>query len=175
MAYVHRRTVVRRSGRAELVGLALVLLAAWLTAWWAGQRVGVDMSGVYRVVSLVGLGQPNRPLPDLVGVRPRVDAQAPATPAPEVAATSCPAGRQPTFELGMAALKQQLGDTMGAPLECEHPASADGDTVQQTTTGLATYRRATNTVTFTDGWHHWALTARGLATWEGADPDPPTG
>ena len=173
MAYVHRRTVVRRSGRAELVGLALVLVAAWLTAWWAGQRVGLDMSGVYRFVSLVGLNEFTRPLPELVGARPGAEAQPTAAPTPMP--TYCPAGRQPSFELGMAALKQQLGDTMGAPLECEHPSSANGDTVQQTTTGLATYRRATNTVTFTDGWRHWALTARGLVSWQGADADPPPG
>jgi hypothetical protein len=26
---------------------------------------------------------------------------------------------------------------------------------------------------FTDGWRHFALTARGLVTWEGPSPDPP--
>ena len=51
---------------------------------------------------------------------------------------------------------------MGAPLECEHPASGNGDTIQQTTTGLAAYTSATNTVSFTDGWRHWAITPSGF-------------
>ena len=44
-----------------------------------------------------------------------------------------------TFVLGFAALKAQLGDVMGNPIEDEHPA-LDADAVQLTTTGFAVYR-----------------------------------
>jgi hypothetical protein len=80
-----------------------------------------------------------------------------------------------SFALGIAALKQRLGATMGDPIECEHPASGNGDTVQKTTTGLAAYRKSSNTVSFTDGWRHWALRDANLITWEGDSPDPPAG
>jgi hypothetical protein len=62
---------------------------------------------------------------------------------------------------------------MGKAVECEHAASAAGDTVQQTSTGLAAYDKASNTVSFTDGWRHWELTAQGLVSWEGEDKMPP--
>jgi hypothetical protein len=72
-------------------------------------------------------------------------------------------------------LKQQVGNTIGAPIECEHSTSPAGDTIQQTTTGLVAYTRLSNTVTFTDGWRHWAMTPRGLVIWEGTDSTPPPG
>jgi hypothetical protein len=37
------------------------------------------------------------------------------------------------------------------------------------------YSKLTNTVSFTDGWRHWAITANGAVTWEGTDPNPPPG
>jgi hypothetical protein len=73
----------------------------------------------------------------------------------------------------MAALRAQVGDAMGNPVECEHGGSVVGDTVQQTSTGLATYSSMTNTETFTDGWHHWELGPNGLVAWEGTSADPP--
>jgi hypothetical protein len=45
--------------------------------------------------------------------------------------------------------------------------------LQQTTTGLAFWRKATNTPTFTDGSRHWALTSGGLVAWTGPSVDPP--
>lgn len=90
------------------------------------------------------------------------------------AAPFCAAGQAPQFAFGLAALKSQLGATMGEPLECEHANSANGDTLQRTTTGLAYYRKATNTPSFTDGFRHWALTAGGLVTWTGTSVDPPS-
>ena len=99
------------------------------------------------------------------------------TPVPPLAsvdsATYCPAGQSPRFTGGFAALQDQLGDTMGQPLECEHPDSASGDTLQRTTTGLAFYRKSSNTPTFTDGSTHWALTPDGAQTWTGDSIDPP--
>jgi hypothetical protein len=56
-----------------------------------------------------------------------------------------------------------------------HPNPDNGNALQQTSTGLAYYRKATNSPTFTDGWRHWALTAGGLAYWEGESAEPPAG
>jgi hypothetical protein len=64
---------------------------------------------------------------------------------------------QPTFILGMAALKTRLGLVMGTPRECEHTINADGDSVQFTSTGVASYIQSAQTLTFTDGLHRWTL------------------
>jgi hypothetical protein len=160
-----------RSGRAELIGLALVLIAGVATAWWAGGRIqaDLDISGLSSIARVLGIFDVTRPLRDHEA--PTQGLQQDLGPA----AAYCQPGQQPTFTLGVADLKQQLGDTMGAPLECEHPVSASGDSIQQTTAGLVIYRAATNTVMFTDGWRHWALTPRGMVRWEGSEADPPTG
>ncbi len=85
----------------------------------------------------------------------------------------CQPGQVPTYQFGFAALHDQLGDGMGEPLECEHPNPQNGDTLQRTAGGLAYWRKATNTPTFTDGYDHWAITAAGLVAWVGASADPP--
>jgi hypothetical protein len=90
------------------------------------------------------------------------------------AAPFCEAGQSPAFIFGFADLKYALGYIMGDPVECEHANSANGDTLQQTTTGLAIYRQATNTPEFTDGWNHWALTDQGVVAWSGSPPDAPS-
>jgi hypothetical protein len=146
-------------------------VAALVTAWWAGQWIGINLSGVSAFVQMLGLFERHQPVRESVGFTPTP----PTPPTPTPVTTYCPDGQQPAFGRGASSLQQQLGNTMGAPLECEHPTSASGDTAQQTTTGLVAYRAATNTITFTDGWHHWALTATGLVTWEGSRADPPTG
>src|SRR5215204_1616495 len=86
----------------------------------------------------------------------------------------CRPGQTPQFVLGFASLKAQLGSVMGEPVECEHPNNANGDTLQKTSTGLAYWRKSTNTPTFTDGYRHWAITSSGLVSWVGASPDPPS-
>lgn len=102
----------------------------------------------------------------------------PATAAAQTAAF-CQPGESPSFQLGFADLKYALGYIMGDPIECEHPNSGNGDTLQQTTTGLAVYRQASNTPEFTDGWNHWALSTGGVIAWSGTDqptaagPPPP--
>jgi hypothetical protein len=58
---------------------------------------------------------------------------------------------------------------MGEPVECEHANSDNGDTLQQTSTGLAIYRQSTNAPEFTDGWNHWTLNPQGLVAWSGTD------
>ena len=85
----------------------------------------------------------------------------------------CEEGQAPQFVAGFLALAEQLGDQMGSPVECEHPEAATGDTLQQTSTGLAFYRQSTNTPTFTNGSDHWALTPDGLVSWTGESIDPP--
>ncbi len=90
-----------------------------------------------------------------------------------LASNYCGAGETPEFRFGFAHLKSLLGPTMGEPIECEHANPENGDTLQQTTTGLSFYRKATNIPTFTDGWNHWGWTADGLVTWTGDSVDPP--
>jgi hypothetical protein len=63
---------------------------------------------------------------------------------------------------------------MGSPTTCEYAdPSGTGDVEQKTSTGLAFWRKFTNTPTFTDGWNHWALTDGGVVTWTGSGIDPP--
>lgn len=120
-----------------------------------------------------------RPLLALMGLAAALGAFGPglahaATPAPaQTAAPFCAPGIQPAFQFGFLALKQLIGAPMGDPLECEHGNPTNGDTLQKTSTGLAYYRKATNTPTFTDGVDHWALTDAGIVTWTGDSPDPP--
>jgi uncharacterized protein with LGFP repeats len=72
-----------------------------------------------------------------------------------------------------APLSAQLGEAMGDPIECPHPATDGGDTVQQTSTGLAILRTPSGLPSFTNGTTHFALTDLGLVTWTGASLDPP--
>jgi hypothetical protein len=75
---------------------------------------------------------------------------------------------------GFAALSTRLGANMGQPVSCEYAdPNGSGDTLQDTTGGLAFWRKATNTPTFTDGSTHWALTTYGLIGWRGDSIDPP--
>jgi hypothetical protein len=78
------------------------------------------------------------------------------------------------FRAGFAALSDQLGPTMGDPTTCEYPDPAGtGDVEQNTTTGLAFWRKSTNTPTFTNGFDHWARTPAGVTRWTGTSVDPP--
>ena len=86
---------------------------------------------------------------------------------------TCATNAMPSFSFGFAALKQQLGARMGDPLTCESTSVATGDSLQQTTRGLARYVKSTNTPTFTSGVEHWALTRDGVVYWMGRSPEPP--
>ena len=79
----------------------------------------------------------------------------------------CQIGQIPSFSLGFAGLRQQVGAAMGDPVECEHTDPNTGGAIQRTTTGLALYRRDINVPMFTNGQEHWALTASGLTHWSG--------
>src|SRR5579859_804592 len=164
MSYLDRQTTRRRAGSPELMYLLVVLAAGVATAWWAGHQIGMDLSSVTSLVSVLGITETGRLTHGAVGY----------TASAAAAAPFCAPGQTPTFALGLGSLKQRLGDTMGTPLECEHPASGNGDTLQQTTTGLAAYTSATNTVSFTDGWRHWAIAPSGFVEWEGVESSPPT-
>jgi hypothetical protein len=95
-----------------------------------------------------------------------------ATPPP---ATRCGSGQAPAFSLGFAGLKAYLGDVLGDPTTCEFAdPNGSGDMLQQTTNGLAFWRKSSNTPTFTNGSAHWALTPAGWVQWTGASVDPPT-
>jgi hypothetical protein len=89
-------------------------------------------------------------------------------------AQGCQPGEAPHFTFGFADLKTQIGDPMGDPVTCEFPdPNGTGDVHQRTTTGLAFWRKSTNTPTFTDGFDHWAQTPNGWVTWTGSSIDPP--
>ena len=76
-----------------------------------------------------------------------------------------------TFDQGFAALRTELGDVMGDPLEAAHAAPSGGVT-QATTTGLA-YWTPDVSPSFTDGWQRWALLSSGVEHWEGDGTAPP--
>lgn len=107
----------------------------------------------------------------------RPGAARPTAPAPaaQPAANRCPAGQAPTFVAGFADLKIQLGDAVGEPSTCEFPdPNGTGDVLQQTSKGLAFWRKATNTPTFTNGFDHWGRTPQGWVAWTGTAIDPPS-
>jgi hypothetical protein len=82
----------------------------------------------------------------------------------------CPPGKQPAFVLGFADLRDAVGDAIGTPIECEHIHPTSGDTVQQTTSGLAVFHNGHSS--FSDGWHHWETGDGGVRQWEGDEvPD----
>ena len=96
-----------------------------------------------------------------------------ATPTAAQSARGCAPGQKPDYVFGFAELSTWLGDNMGAPTTCEYADPlGTGDTEQDTSAGLAFWRKSTNTPTFTNGWQHWALTARGRVTWTGTSVDP---
>lgn len=98
-----------------------------------------------------------------------IGAPASIAAAQQAQAPFCVPGQAPSFAFAIGDLHSVLGAIMGDPVECEHPNSANGDTLQQTTTGLAVYRQDSNTPEFTDGWNHWALTDQGVVAWAGSD------
>jgi hypothetical protein len=100
---------------------------------------------------------------------------APPPQKPGATATSrCRAGQLPAFSFGFAGLKAQLGDVLGDPITCEFAdPNGSGDMLQQTTRGLAFWRKRSNTPTFTNGNDHWALSPTGTVTWTGTSIDPP--
>jgi hypothetical protein len=62
---------------------------------------------------------------------------------------------------------------MGQPTECAHADVASGDTYQQTTKGLAIYRRAENVPSFTSAQGRWTLTSEGLVEQDSGPSEAP--
>jgi uncharacterized protein YkwD len=60
----------------------------------------------------------------------------------------------PEFKLGFKALADQIPDIAGQPIENER-YGPNGDSLQQTTTGLMAWRKAENWTAFTDGATTW--------------------
>jgi hypothetical protein len=83
-------------------------------------------------------------------------------------AAYCAPDQTPRFSFGFEALSEALGTQMGEPTECAHAELASGDTYQQTTKGLAIYRRADNTPSFVTSLGRWTLTTAGLVEQETA-------
>ena len=73
----------------------------------------------------------------------------------------------PTFQFGFADLDAALGGKMGEPIECEHTDPLTGATTQRTSTGVASYAKDTNALSFIAGDQHWSLTDKGLQSWTG--------
>jgi hypothetical protein len=171
MAYIHRnQTRKRSSGSAELTYMFIVLAAGFATAWWAGHRLGMDLSSITTVAAVLGINEriaTSRP----VGYSAVSSNESTAVQS----APYCNPGQSLEFEPRLIELKQRLGNTMGSPVECAHTAAAVSDTVQQTSSGLAEYNQLTSTASFTDGWRHWAVTPRGFLQWEGTQSEPPAG
>src|SRR5437899_2864273 len=105
MPYLHRPTSRRRSGSAELVYLLIVLIAGFGTAWWAGHRIGLDLSSVTAAASILGLTDSGRVVHVATGYRPSAEVQTNQTQV----APYCRAGQAPTFAAAVGALKQQVG------------------------------------------------------------------
>ena len=96
-------------------------------------------------------------------------APAPVAPAPAPAPTAVPApvpapapAAPPTFKLGFATLAAMIPNIVGQPLENEHFNVANGDSLQQTTTGLMVWRKADNWTAFTNGYMTWINGPYGL-------------
>jgi hypothetical protein len=169
MPYMNRNMSRKRAwGSAELLYLFIVLAAGGATAFWASHKLGVELSGITTVAAVLGINEriaTSRP----VGHSAAAVDQSSAAPA----APFCGPGQPLAFDPRLQELKQRLGDTMGAPIECAHPSATVSDTIEQTSTGLAEFNQLTGTASFTDGWRHWAVTPRGFVSWEGTESEPP--
>jgi hypothetical protein len=75
------------------------------------------------------------------------------------------------FKLGFKALADQLPSVVGAPLENEH-WGANGDSLQQTTTGLMAWRKADNWTAFTNGSTTWINGPNGVQSRLNSDRFP---
>jgi hypothetical protein len=160
--------------------LFLVVLMFGFLGWWWWPAISPRLPEIERVQALVG-----RLLSNEAGVRraavpavaaataePTVQATAPAPTPLAVLAPHCQPGEPAKFTLGFADLKEQLGDRMGVPLECEYISPENGDSLQATSTGLAVFQRRAGLLMFTDGWSTWALLPEGVVSWT-ADQAPP--
>lgn len=153
---VHARCRKRAGSRTDLLGVVLVLAAFSCAALWAGQFVDIDASGLAAAPAAMGF--------TMWSARP-----VHAHPGFVTPVQTCLA-EHPTFALGLAQLKAELGEVMGEPLECERTIDSQGDTVQLTTTGSAGYLQHTQTVWFAGGERYWAQVGGRLLAAGGGRP-----
>src|SRR5215213_2366987 len=127
MSYLNRNSTRKSALSAELVYLFFALAAGAATFWYAGHKIGMDLSSISTAASILGIGHTALrydPRASTVQDQPaqvvgtvKAEEQATAASAP-----NCAGGAVPAFVNGMAELKAQLGDVMGTPTECEHAA-----------------------------------------------------
>jgi hypothetical protein len=120
--------------------------------------IGVSIASFYANGGTIAPAPAPVPAP---GPAPAPEPMPVALPAPFELAPFCEAGQVPLFAFGFARLASALGPVMGEPIACEHGNPENGDTLQETTTGLAYYSISSNTPEFTDGYTHWAFTPEG--------------
>ena len=85
------------------------------------------------------------------------------------------------FKLGFAEMHELMPDKIGDCRVDEHYDPTTGDALQETTGGLLVWRRADNTVAFTDGATTWLNWRFGIVSrpndqrfaWEAPPPPPP--
>lgn len=175
MAYRYRRGRERiKIGSWELVALLAVLVGWYASSVLLSHVIGFNLSGLSTLATYIGYGPPDQTSHNVVGYVPGYGTSNAGAPpvlnAPSPADTYCDSGQTPHFANGFQILKDQLGDVMGAPNECEHVIDQQGNTQQQTTTGVASYNKQTNTTIFTQGSSHWEVNATGLTQWTGDTP-----
>jgi hypothetical protein len=85
--------------------------------------------------------------------------------------TGSPGQAAASFNLGFKALAAQIPDVVGQPLEDEH-WGANGDSLQQTTTGLMVWRKADNWTAFTNGSTTWIAGPFGVQSRANGDRFP---
>ncbi|MGI5834969.1 MAG: hypothetical protein ACOX87_00575, partial [Chloroflexota bacterium] len=78
---------------------------------------------------------------------------------------------KPEFKLGFKALADMIPEIVGQPLENEH-YGPNGDSLQQTSTGLMVWRKADNWTAFTNGSRTWINGPEGLQDRDNNDRFP---
>lgn len=173
------------SGLASLFGLFAVLAAGALVVWWSFPSMSIDLSGVTQIGPYLGVFSNSKvDHPPAIGAGsgvatapPSAAANAAAGSAPAAAAQTalptCSAGQAPALAPMFKDLSTALGPQVGAPTACAQVNAANGDILQQTSSGLLVYRPSLGIAMFTNGWRHWALTNGQVTTWDGTSTTPP--
>ncbi len=143
-----RRPVWRPRWNPALVVIGSIGASVWLWSRLLGLAPGDATGGAEARIEAFNLRGPAMGQPVQV---------AGATTAPY-----CAPGKGPSFQMGFAELRAQIGDRMGNPVECEHVDAATGNTLQRTPLGTAVYWPGANVAGFTNGQKTWVLTASGL-------------
>jgi hypothetical protein len=175
--------VIVQDERTSGAGLLFVVMLMFgFLGWWLWPTISTRVPELERVRALVDQLLPNelavaRGVPQAAAAAAAAEAVPTPTTVPPptalaVLAPYCPPGQAARFVLGFASLKEQLGDTMGEPLECEHANPENGDHLQATSTGLAVFNEQVGLVIFTNGWQTWTMLPEGVVSWT-ANQGPP--